>query len=202
MQSEGAMERTRFELCSFPVTPGEETRSTSTTDSCSPQSARLLRRSPSHNTDRSIASLGHPGTGNIRIKCINKKLPWEKALHYCKTNYKGLLWINDEDDQTSVEQWLKYTDVGGLFWSGLRLSHLIGFWIWSDRMVNYSNWKNEKKPALPEPALPVYAHCGAKMGSKWSDEDCLDPKPFLCEEEIVFMNKLKMVNASSGFSHP
>lgn len=143
-------------------------------------------------------------SGNIRIKCINKKLPWKKALHYCKTNYKGLLWINDEDDQKAVEQWLKYTDVGGPFLSGLRLSHLFGFWIWSDRMVNYSNWKNDKKPELPEPAVPVYAHCGAinKMGGKWSDEDCLDPKPFLCEEEIVFMNKLKMVNASSGFSHP
>uniref|UniRef100_A0A8C2ZTU8 C-type lectin domain-containing protein n=1 Tax=Cyclopterus lumpus TaxID=8103 RepID=A0A8C2ZTU8_CYCLU len=91
----------------------------------------------------------------------------------------------------AVEQWLQCTDVGGPFWIGLRQSHVFGFWIWSDRMVSYCNWKNDTVLELPKPGSAVYNHCGAidKMDSKWSDEDCSDRKPFLCEEEIVFMNK-------------
>lgn len=54
-------------------------------------------------------------------------------------------------------------------------------------MVNFSKWKNGIQPELPLSNL-----CGAiNSNYMWTDENCLVGQPFLCEEEIVFMNKLK-----------
>lgn len=127
-------------------------------------------------------------SGNMRIKVIKTKSTWEGALNYCEQNHNGLLWIEDAEDQKAVEQWLNHTEVEGPFWIGLRQSTLFGFWIWKDRTVGYSNWKNGKIPAMP-----MSNHCGvidktSALG-KWSDEDCWREHHFLCEEEIVFMNK-------------
>lgn len=126
--------------------------------------------------------------GNMRIKVIKKESTWEGALDYCEHNHNGLLWIEDEEDQKAVEQWLNHTEVEGPFWIGLRQSTLFGFWIWKDRTVGYSKWKNGKIPAMP-----MSNHCGVidKTSTlwQWSDEDCWREHHFLCEEEIVFMNK-------------
>nr|XP_040028588.1 C-type mannose receptor 2 isoform X2 [Gasterosteus aculeatus aculeatus] len=125
--------------------------------------------------------------GTTRIKVIPYNLTWEEAFNYCKESHTGLLQIIDENDQKAVEQWLNYTSVSGPFWIGLRQSRVFGFWIWSDRMVNFSKWKNGIQPELPLSNL-----CGAiNSNYMWTDENCLVRQPFLCEEEIVFMNKLK-----------
>ncbi|KAL3977343.1 olfactory receptor [Sarotherodon galilaeus] len=125
---------------------------------------------------------------NMRIKVIQNNFTWEEALNYCERNHNGLLWIEDEEDQKVVEQWLSYTVDEGPFWIGLRQSSLFGFWIWKDRTVGYSNWKNGKIPAMP-----MSNHCGVIVKTnatgKWSDEDCWREHHFLCEEEIVLMNK-------------
>ncbi|KAL6116855.1 uncharacterized protein ACO6RY_14780 [Pungitius sinensis] len=123
--------------------------------------------------------------GTTRIKVIHHNLTWEQAFDYCKENHTGLLQIIDENDQEAVVQWLNYTSAGGPYWIGLRQSRVFGFWIWSDRMVNFSNWKNDTQPQLPMSNL-----CGAiGWNNTWTDEDCMVPRPFICEEEIVFMNK-------------
>ncbi|XP_031582387.2 lymphocyte antigen 75 [Oreochromis aureus] len=126
--------------------------------------------------------------GNMRIKVIQNNYTWEEALNYCERKHNGLLWIEDEEDQKVVEQWLNHTDVEGPFWIGLRQSTLFGFWIWKDRTVGYSNWKNDKIPAMP-----MSNRCGVivkrNTTGKWKDEDCWRQHHFLCEEEIVLMNK-------------
>ncbi|XP_073337109.1 secretory phospholipase A2 receptor-like [Pagrus major] len=126
--------------------------------------------------------------GRVRIKAIPKKLTWEEAFNYCEAHYTRLLWIENGEDQKAVEQWLNHTQVDGPFWIGLRQSRIFGFWIWtSDRVVNYSNWKGVKQPELP-----MSNHCGVideKDDYTWSDENCLVPLHFLCEEEIEFMKK-------------
>ncbi|XP_070710209.1 C-type lectin BML-1-like [Pempheris klunzingeri] len=125
--------------------------------------------------------------GDVRIKVINETLTWEEAFDYCKEYHTGLLWIEDDKDQEAVNQWLHNTDVRGPFWIGLRQSQVFGFWFWtSDRPVTYSNWRNDTVPEMP-----LSNHCGVinKMeDNKWSDENCLVPLPFLCEEEIFIMN--------------
>ncbi|XP_044041451.1 secretory phospholipase A2 receptor-like [Siniperca chuatsi] len=124
--------------------------------------------------------------GIVRIKVIEQPLTWEQAFDYCKAKHTGLLWIEDEEDQKAVEQWLNHTMVNGSFWIGLRQSRVFGFWIWtSDRTVNYSNWKNGKQPEMP---LSNYCGVIEKEDYRWRDENCWLQLPFLCEEEIVFMN--------------
>ncbi|TDG96693.1 hypothetical protein EPR50_G00231820 [Perca flavescens] len=121
--------------------------------------------------------------GKTRIRVIADHKTWEQAFDYCKANHAGMLRIEDENDQNAVEQWLNHTDVPGPFWIGLRQSRVFGFWIWSDRTVTYSKWKNGT-----EPKLPMSNHCGVINKMEWSDEHCWRKLPFLCEENIIFMN--------------
>ncbi|KAF1372399.1 hypothetical protein PFLUV_G00264980 [Perca fluviatilis] len=121
--------------------------------------------------------------GKTRIRVIDHHLTWERAFDYCKANHTGMLQIENENDQKAVEQWLNNTDVTGPFWIGLRQSRVFGFWIWRDRTVTYSKWKNGT-----EPKLPMSNHCGAINQTEWSDEHCWRRLPFLCEEKIIFMN--------------
>uniref|UniRef100_A0A8P4GH17 C-type lectin domain-containing protein n=1 Tax=Dicentrarchus labrax TaxID=13489 RepID=A0A8P4GH17_DICLA len=125
-------------------------------------------------------------SGTVRIKVIKQRLNWENAYDYCKSHHTRLLWIQDSKDEEAVGQWLNHTDVTGPFWIGLRQSRVFGFWIWtSDRIVTNNNWENGTQPELP-----LSNHCGViKNNFKWSDENCLFQLPFLCEEEIVYMNK-------------
>ncbi|XP_071358559.1 C-type lectin BfL-1 [Trachinotus anak] len=124
--------------------------------------------------------------GHVRIKVINQSLTWEEAFQYCEVNHTGLLQIEDEQDQDAVKQWLSYAGVNGSFWIGLRQSRVFGFWIWRNRTVTYSNWRNGRQPEMP-----MSNHCGAISNTdyKWSDENCWLQLPFLCEEEISFMKK-------------
>ncbi len=131
-------------------------------------------------------------SGHVRIKVIQKNYTFEQANDYCQEHHDGLLWIEDEDDQNAVEQWLNYTYVNNdTFWIGLRQSRVFGFWIWSDRAVSYSNWENGIKPELP-----FSNHCGVitKGNYTWSDEDCLVPHSFLCEEKIIYMQRDKTIS--------
>ncbi|XP_030296228.1 macrophage mannose receptor 1 [Sparus aurata] len=126
--------------------------------------------------------------GHVRIKVIPIESTWEQAFDYCKAKHTRLLWIESVEDQKAVVQWLNYTQGGDRrFWIGLRQSRVFGFWIWAnERMVGYSNWKNNTQPELP-----LSNHCGVITPSDnytWSDENCLFPLHFLCEEEIYFMN--------------
>ncbi|KAG8005653.1 C-type lectin 1, partial [Nibea albiflora] len=126
--------------------------------------------------------------GTVRIKVIDIPLTWEEAFDYCRANHTGLLWIRDANDEQALRQWLNGSPVDGPFWIGLRQSRVFGFWFWtseSDSAVTVSNWKNG------EPELPFSNHCAVidKTDMKWSDENCLVPHRFLCEEEILFMNR-------------
>ncbi|XP_032444872.1 secretory phospholipase A2 receptor [Xiphophorus hellerii] len=124
--------------------------------------------------------------GRVRIRVIKEPKTWEDALDYCKTRHSRLLWIEDEEDQKAVEQWLNfiYADSSKRLWIGLRQSSVFGFWIWSDRIVNYKNWENGKQPEMP-----LSNHCGVIDAEtyKWSDESCKHNLPFLCEEDIIYM---------------
>ncbi|XP_035460584.1 secretory phospholipase A2 receptor [Scophthalmus maximus] len=136
------------------------------------------------NQHNSLCSQGH-----VRIIVIRENLTWEQALDYCEANHTGLLRIEDANDQRAVHQRLNYTDGGGPFWIGLRQSRVFGFWIWSDRTVTYSNWKNGKQPEMP-----LSNNCGAiyTTDHTWGDVNCSHQLPFICEEEISFM-KTKIV---------
>ncbi|XP_061570453.1 tetranectin isoform X2 [Cololabis saira] len=129
--------------------------------------------------------------GTVRIQIVRENLTWENAIEYCEKHHSRLLWIEDEDDQDAVESWLKKTLISPNkpepnFWIGLRQSTIFGFWIWSDRIVHWSNWEDGKMPELP-----MSHHCGVISGEdfKWRDEKCWKPLPFLCEEDIVKMKK-------------
>ncbi|XP_036977874.1 secretory phospholipase A2 receptor-like [Acanthopagrus latus] len=125
--------------------------------------------------------------GHVRIKVIKIESTWEQAFDYCKAKHTRLLWIENVEDQNAVVQWLNHTQADGPLWIGLRQSRVFGFWIWtSDRVVGYSNWKDNTQPELP-----LSNHCGVIKKSDnytWSDENCLVPLHFLCEEEIYFMD--------------
>ncbi|XP_004083062.2 secretory phospholipase A2 receptor [Oryzias latipes] len=127
--------------------------------------------------------------GRVRIKVIPDNSSWDEALTYCETMHSRLLWIEDESDQNAVSTWLNHSSFDmstpRSFWIGLRQSVLFGFWIWSDRMVNWSNWKDEK---IPEKS--PFNHCGVidREDFTWRNEDCDQKLPFLCEEDIVDFN--------------
>ncbi|XP_054595638.1 macrophage mannose receptor 1-like [Nothobranchius furzeri] len=127
--------------------------------------------------------------GHVRIKVINEPKTWEAAIEYCKAHHTRLLWIEDQEDQKAVEQWLRHTPVSGYtksFWIALKQSSVFGFWIWSDRIVNWNNWKDGTMPEAP-----LSEQCGVMdAGSfKWRDENCWHRLSFLCEEEIFYMDK-------------
>ncbi|XP_033471131.2 secretory phospholipase A2 receptor [Epinephelus lanceolatus] len=151
----------------------------------SPDNPKLLHKYHcSSNTAYSFCS-----KGNMRIRVVDKNLTWEEAFNYCKANHSGPLWIEDAEDQQAVQKWLNYTynaSNDSLLWIGLRQSRVFGFWIWSDRTVSYSNWKNDTQPQVS-----VFDRCGAISGTDymWKNADCSLQLPFLCEEEIVFMDK-------------
>ncbi|XP_028258128.1 macrophage mannose receptor 1-like [Parambassis ranga] len=120
--------------------------------------------------------------GTVRIIAVNESYTWERALDYCEKNHTGLLWIRDEHDRDAVAQHLNFTDVPGPFWIGLRQSPLFGFWIWKDRVVTYSNWKDGKTPEPPMSQLCAVI----KNENTWTDENCFLKHHFLCEEEVSF----------------
>ncbi|KAK1906551.1 C-type lectin 1 [Dissostichus eleginoides] len=129
--------------------------------------------------------------GDMRIRVINKNFTWEEAFNYCETEHSGLLSIEDKEDQYAVEQWLKFSEFSdgvGPFWIALRQSRVFGFWIWRDSVVSYKNWKNGSVPVPPSSHI-----CGVISDKTdnytWTDENCLLRHPFLCEEEIVYMDK-------------
>lgn len=126
-------------------------------------------------------------SGSVRVVTVRDSLSWEEALNYCEANYTRLLWIEDEDDQKAVEQWLKHTsNENQKLWIGLRQSSVFGFWIWSDRIVNWNNWRENQ---IPELSL-AYSHCGViSVNGTWSAEDCRKAHPFLCEEDISYMDE-------------
>ncbi|KAM3588124.1 uncharacterized protein V6R79_021834 [Siganus canaliculatus] len=135
-------------------------------------------------------------SGTMRIIVIKEKSTWEQAFDYCNANHDGLLWIENEQDQEAVKQWLLHSNSTGTFWMGLRQSRLFGFWIWtSDHIVSYSNWTNGIQPELP-----LSKHCGViktDQNYTWQDESCLVPHYFLCEEEMIKLDESVDWNVAS-----
>lgn len=127
-------------------------------------------------------------SGKVRIKVIQNESSWDDALTYCENMHSRLLWIEDESDQIAVSTWLNnsklYDDAPRSLWIGLRQSALFGFWIWSDRMVNWSNWKDGEIPGKS-----LSNHCGVidREDFTWRNEDCDRKLPFLCEEDIAYL---------------
>ncbi|MED6242909.1 hypothetical protein ATANTOWER_011690 [Ataeniobius toweri] len=125
--------------------------------------------------------------GKVKIRLIEEPKTWEEALNYCTAKHSRFLWIEDQEDQYAVAQWLNFTYNGSNpLWIGLKQSSVFGFWIWSDRIVNYNNWENGQQPEMP-----LSNQCGvinAKTHT-WSDENCWSQLPFLCEEDIIYMQK-------------
>ncbi|XP_071242705.1 secretory phospholipase A2 receptor-like [Salvelinus alpinus] len=121
--------------------------------------------------------------GSVRIHIISKIMSWEQALDYCKKNYHGLLRIETEEDLGAIKQKFNGTDFTGPVWVGLRQSRLFGFWVWTNGLpVGWSNWEGDRQPEQP-----LSNHCGAMAmgeGYKWSDQDCLSKRFFICEEEL------------------
>ncbi|KAK2883108.1 hypothetical protein Q8A73_022041 [Channa argus] len=103
--------------------------------------------------------------GSVRIIVIQKKLNWEQAFDYCKAEHTRLLQIEDAEDQKAIEQWLKYSNpnVNEKIWIGLRQSRVFGFWIWSDKTVSYSHWRNNTMPKMP-----LSNHCGVINRNSYS----------------------------------
>ncbi|MED6287717.1 hypothetical protein CHARACLAT_019090, partial [Characodon lateralis] len=126
--------------------------------------------------------------GNVKIRLIEEPKTWEEALNYCTAKHSRFLWIEDQEDQYAVAQWLNYTYTGSNpLWIGLKQSSVFGFWIWSDRIVNYNNWENGQQPEMP-----LSNQCGVINAEThtWSDENCWSQLPFLCEEDIICKSKL------------
>uniref|UniRef100_A0A674ETS3 Si:dkey-61f9.1 n=1 Tax=Salmo trutta TaxID=8032 RepID=A0A674ETS3_SALTR len=121
--------------------------------------------------------------GSVRIHIISEIMSWEQALGYCKNNYHGLLRIETAEDLKVVKQKFNGTDFTGPVWVGLRQSRLFGFWVWTNGLpVGWSNWEGDRQPEQP-----LSNHCGAmamEEGYKWSDQDCLSKRFFICEEEL------------------
>ncbi|XP_041833691.1 C-type mannose receptor 2 [Melanotaenia boesemani] len=158
----------------------------SQTENCSVMSSDTGRSFKRHDCEG--AELGLCSKGNVRIKVITSpQLSWEESLEYCEANHSRLLWIEGEEDQKAVEQWLNYTHVQFSYplWISMRQSSVFGFWIWSDRIVNWTNWENGRQPELNEPF-----QCGViKKDFTWSNRSCSTQLPFICEEDIVWMNE-------------
>nr|XP_023993129.1 secretory phospholipase A2 receptor-like isoform X2 [Salvelinus alpinus] len=116
----------------------------------------------------------------VRIHNISERMSWEQALGYCKKNYHGLLRIETEEDLGAIKQKFNGTDITGPVWVGLRQSRLFGFWVWTNGLpVEWSNWEGDRQPEQP-----LSNHCGAmamEEGYKWSDQDCLSKRYFICE---------------------
>ncbi|KAJ0056947.1 hypothetical protein NL108_000756 [Boleophthalmus pectinirostris] len=123
-------------------------------------------------------------TGDTRIVIVNIPKTWEQALEYCDKHHSGLLQIPTREHQESVEQWFNATEQNGTFWVGLRQSQVFGFWMWKDTIVSTNNWENGM------PMLPMSHECGVMVvpGLKWRDHNCLYPLPFICQENIVWLN--------------
>ncbi|RVE56750.1 hypothetical protein OJAV_G00224660 [Oryzias javanicus] len=126
--------------------------------------------------------------GEVRIKVIRQESSWDEALTYCETFHSRLLWIEDQSDQNAVSSWLNHSsfdeNAPRSLWIGLRQSALFGFWIWSDRMVNWSNWEDGDIPGKSP-----FNHCGVidRKNFTWRNEDCNRKLPFLCEEDIAYL---------------
>uniref|UniRef100_A0A3B5ATT5 C-type lectin domain-containing protein n=1 Tax=Stegastes partitus TaxID=144197 RepID=A0A3B5ATT5_9TELE len=145
-----------------------------------------LNLSPVILTSVNLTSAFYLLLGDMRIRVIEERLTWEDALDYCEKNHTSLLWMADENDQEAVQQWLDVNDKSGTFWIGMRQSTVFGFWIWKDRPVTVSNWKDGQQP---EPSLAY--QCGVLKttdNNKWSNEHCLRKHRFICEEKIFKMN--------------
>ncbi|CAB1345756.1 unnamed protein product [Coregonus sp. 'balchen'] len=117
----------------------------------------------------------------VRIHISSERMYWEQALEYCNNNHDGLLRIETAEDLEAIKQKFKGTDFTGPMWVGLRQSRLFGFWVWTNGLpVGWSNWHGDKQPEQP-----LSNHCGAMAtvaGYKWSDQDCLSKRFFICEE--------------------
>uniref|UniRef100_A0A3B4TSU1 C-type lectin domain-containing protein n=1 Tax=Seriola dumerili TaxID=41447 RepID=A0A3B4TSU1_SERDU len=114
-------------------------------------------------------------SNRLRVfRFIDQEKLWNVSLENCNSTNEA------------VEQWLNHTSGDGPFWIGLRQSRVFGFWIWCDKTVYYSHWKDGRQPEMP-----MSDNCGVidKTDYTWRDENCWHEHPFICEEEISFMNK-------------
>ncbi|KAJ8387000.1 hypothetical protein AAFF_G00161770 [Aldrovandia affinis] len=115
------------------------------------------------------------------IHLVNETKTWEGALNQCDAEYKGgLLRIESEQEQRSLEEFLGRQRITGPVWLGLRQSRLFSSWIWaSGHAVQWSNWEGGRQPEQ------TLSHiCGAIATSgpekfKWSNQNCLSESYFL-----------------------
>ncbi|KAK0154832.1 Tetranectin [Merluccius polli] len=75
-------------------------------------------------------------------------------------------------------------DDGGKIWLGVNDMVTEGRWVdQTGAGVAYQNWDSDLRS--PQPDGGAAQNCAALSGGKWSDENCRDDKPSVCQFNIV-----------------
>ncbi|CAB1345755.1 unnamed protein product [Coregonus sp. 'balchen'] len=137
-----------------------------------------------YQSGQGILTVGNGGTedytlcseGSVRIYIISEMMSWEQALDYCNNYHHGLLRIETAEDLELIKQKFNGTDFT---------------WSCVDRAVSLGSgcgpmgcqWDGVTGRETDSRKQPLSNHCGAKAteeGYKWSDQDCLSKRFFIC----------------------
>ncbi|XP_072554113.1 secretory phospholipase A2 receptor-like [Paramormyrops kingsleyae] len=72
---------------------------------------------------------------------VNRTMPWNEALNYCRTYHSDLVSVHNEEIQYWVSRRAEKASTDHV-WLGLRFSCYLNFWFWvSAENVCYQNWE-------------------------------------------------------------
>jgi len=104
---------------------------------------------------------------------------WQTASEFCSTNGGQLVTIDNDDKQTSIENFIVeniYTDDLDQYqyWIGLTDTNGEHSWLWSngEELGTYSNWAETEPNNLAEGEGEDCVHLRPALGYKWNDLDC------------------------------
>lgn len=104
-----------------------------------------------------------------RIILVTKSMTWDEAMNYCKTHYRGLVFLTAQTEHLLAQIGAVQASSVSV-WVGLRF--LDGNWLW----VNGQPMKN-----LVSCSAPAY-RCGALNTETgiWENRDCNEQLNFMC----------------------